>query len=134
MACEWTATTQTGGVFLSHDCARTFENTGRIGAGATLYDLAFDPLVAKYIAVAGWGPGVAISDDGGKTWQSRNNGLPLPEVVGVIFDPAVAGRMYAAVHDDGLYVSNDAGRNWSRQGLEGSVINRMKFVPRGAAK
>ncbi len=132
--CEWAATTQMGGVFLSHDCAKTFENTGRIGVGATLYDLAFDSLNQKRLAVAGWGPGVAISDDGGKTWQRRNNGLPIPEVVGVIFDPVVAGRMYAAVRDDGLYISNDTGRTWSRQGLDGSVINRMKFIPTGAAK
>ena len=129
LGCEWAATTQTGGVFLSHDYAKTFENTGRIGVGATLYDLAFDPLEEKRIAVAGWGPGVAISDDGGKTWQSRNSGLSIPEVVAVIFDPTVRGRMYASVRDDGLYVSNDAGRNWSKQGLDGSVVNRMKFVP-----
>lgn len=128
-ACEWAAATQTGGVFLSHDCAKTFENTGRIGVGATLYDLAFDVFEANRIAVAGWGPGVAISDDGGKTWQSRNTGLPVPEVVAVIFDPAVRGRMYASVRDEGLYLSNDAGRSWSKHGLDGSVVNRMKFVP-----
>ncbi len=127
--CEWVATTQEGGVFLSHDCARSFENTGRIGVGATLYDLAFDPLQEKRMAVAGWGPGVAISEDGGKTWQSRNAGLSSLEVVAVIFDPVSRGRMYASVRDDGLYVSNDVGRSWSKQGLDGSVVNRMKFVP-----
>jgi photosystem II stability/assembly factor-like uncharacterized protein len=131
--CEWAATTQSGGVFLSHDCAKTFENSGRVGVGATLYDVAFDSGDAKRIAVAGWGPGVAISEDGGRTWQSRNAGLPVPEVVSVIFDPNVHGRIYASVHDDGLYVSNDVGRSWSKQGLaqelDGSVINRMKFVP-----
>jgi photosystem II stability/assembly factor-like uncharacterized protein len=130
--CQWAAATQTGGVFLSHDCAKTFENTGRIGVGATLYDLAFDPLQEKRVAVAGWGPGVATSDDGGKTWQSRNSGLPVPEVVAVIFDPSVRGRMYASVRDDGLYVSSDAGHSWSKQGLDGSVVNRMKFVPASA--
>ena len=72
-ACEWAATTQSGGVFLSHDCAKTFESTARIGVGATLYDVAYDPAQAKRMAVAGWGPGVAISEDGGKTWQSRNS-------------------------------------------------------------
>lgn len=127
--CEWAATTQMGGVFVSHDCAKTFENTGRIGVGATLYDLAFDPLDANRIAVAGWGPGVAISEDGGKTWQSRNAGLSVPEVVSVIFDPVARGRIYASVRDDGLYVSNDEGRSWSKQGLDGSVVNRMEFVP-----
>jgi len=127
--CEWAATTQSGGVFLSHDCAKTFENTGRIGVGATLYDLAFDPMVPNRVAVAGWGPGVAISEDGGKTWQSRNAGLPAPEVVSVIFDPVVRGRIYASVRDDGLYVSSDLGRRWSKQGLDGSVVNRMMFIP-----
>jgi photosystem II stability/assembly factor-like uncharacterized protein len=129
--CDWAATTQGGGVFLSHDCARTFENSGRIGVGATLYDLAFDPAQAKRIALAGWGPGVAISEDGGKTWESRNSGLPVREVVSVIFDPSVRGRMYASVRDDALYVSNDSGVGWSKQGLDGSVVNCMKFVPVG---
>ncbi len=132
--CEWIAATQGGGIFASHDCAKTFENVGRVGVGATLYDIAFDPMDSQRIAAAGWGPGVAISEDAGKTWQIRNNGLPIPEAVGIIFDPVARGRMYAAVQDDGLYISNDAGRNWSKQGLDGSVINRMKFVPSGAAK
>ena len=69
-----------------------------------------------------------VSHDGGKTWQSRNSGLPVPEVVSVIFDPDVRARMYASVRDDGLYVSNDAGLNWVKQGLDGSVINRMRFI------
>ncbi len=132
--CEWAATTQSGGVFLSHDCAKTFENTGRVGVGATLYDVAYDVLVAKRIAVAGWGPGVVISDDGGKSWQARNGGLPTTEVVSVIFDPVVKDRMYASVRDEGLYVSNDAGRSWTKQGLDGSVVNRMKFIPARAGK
>ena len=132
--CEWAATTQGGGVFLSHDCARTFENTGRIGVGATLYDLAFDPTTTNRIAVAGWGPGVAISEDGGRSWQSRNIGLPTAEVVSAVFDPDVRGRIYASVRDEGLYVSNDDGRSWMKHGLDGSVINRMKFVPVGASR
>lgn len=128
-ACDWAATTQGGGVFLSHDCATTFENSGRAGAGATLYDVAFDPAQAQRLAVAGWGPGVVLSEDGGKTWEPRNGGLPSTEVVSVIFDPAARGRMYASVRDDGLYVSNDAGLHWSKQGLDGSVVNRMRFIP-----
>ena len=46
----------------------------------------------------------------------------------MIFDPDVRGRMYASVRDDGLYVSNDAGMHWVKQGLDGSVVNRMRFV------
>ena len=39
------------------------------------------------MAVAGWGIGVAISEDRGKTWQARNAGLPSSSVWSVAFDP-----------------------------------------------
>jgi hypothetical protein len=129
-ACDWMAATQGGGIFVSHDCAVTFENAGRTGVGATLYDVAYDPTRAQRIAVAGIGPGVVISEDGGKSWTARNAGLPATEVVSVIFDPGTSGWMYASVRDEGLYVSRDGGMHWSRHGLEGSVVNRMGFVPR----
>ena len=128
-ACEWLATTQGGGLFASHDCAKTFENSGRIGVGRDLYSISFDPTDAQRIALGGWGPGVAISEDGGKTWQERNHGLPRPDVWSVIFDPNHAGRIYVSVQEEGMYVSDDAGLNWKPGGLEGSVTWRMKFIP-----
>jgi photosystem II stability/assembly factor-like uncharacterized protein len=131
--CEWLATAQGGGIFASHDCAQTFENVGRAGVDATLYDIAWDPTNANRVAVAGWGPGAVFSGDGGRTWQSRNAGLPVPEAVSIAFDPVRSGRVYLSVHDDALYVSEDAGKHWSKEGLEGSVVNYMRFVP-GAAR
>jgi photosystem II stability/assembly factor-like uncharacterized protein len=86
------------------------------------------------VAVAGWGPGVVVSEDGGKTWQSRNVGLPRPEVISLVFDPMHSGRMYASINEDALYVSNDAGKNWSKEGLESSAVYRLRFVPNGAGK
>ena len=47
--------------------------------------------IAHRIAVAGWGVGVAVSEDRGKTWQLRNAGLPSSAVWSVAFDPAKAG-------------------------------------------
>jgi len=47
----------------------------------------------------------------------------------VIFHPTTRGRMFASVRDEGLYISNDAGQSWSKQGLDGSVVNRLKFGP-----
>ena len=85
--------------------------------------------VAERIAVAGWGIGVAISDDRGKTWQDRNAGLPGTAVWSVAFDPAHPGRVYASVHEEALYVSQDYGRTWTKDGLEGSRVYRMRFVP-----
>ncbi len=132
--CEWLATSQSGGLFASHDCGKTFENVGRVGVGRHLYDVAFDPTNAKRIAVVGWDPGVLLSEDGGKTWQSRNTGLPRLQVISVVFDPVKPGRMYIGINEEALYVSDDQGKSWSKDGLEGTAINRMKFVPEEPAK
>jgi photosystem II stability/assembly factor-like uncharacterized protein len=75
-----------------------------------------------------------VSEDGGKTWQSRNAGLPRPEVVSLVFDPATPGRLYAGVSDDALYVSNDAGKSWSKDGLDASVVARLRFIPEAAGQ
>lgn len=132
--CLWLAATQGGGLFRSTDCGVTFESFGRIGVGHTLYDVAFDPLDPARIAVAGWDVGVAISDDRGLTWRTRNAGLPAPEVLSFAFDPVHRGRIYASVHEEALFVSGDYGLTWKRGGLEGSDVARMKFIPEPKSK
>lgn len=132
--CFWLAVTQQGGAFVSSDCAVSFESLGRVGVGRNLYDIAFDPTTKGRVALAGWGPGVLVSDDSGKTWQSRNSGLPLPDVWSVAFDPEKPGRLYASVDEEALYVSEDAGLHWRPDGLEGSRVYRMVFVHDGGAK
>ena len=133
-ACTWLAVTQQGGAFLSTDCGESFENLGRVGVDRNLYDIAFDPAKPGRIALGGFGPGVVVSEDGGKTWQGRNRGLPRPEVWSVAFDPGHSGRLYAGVNEEALYVSDDAGLHWRKDGLDGSVVYRMKFVPEDAAR
>ena len=128
-SCYWLATTQGGGLFASKDCGRSFENQGNLGVGRNLYDIAFDPANPDRIAVAGWGFGVSISEDRGRTWQFRNSGLPNTDVWSVTFDPAKPGRLYASVHEEAIYVSADGGVSWAKDGAEGSVATRMKFVP-----
>ena len=128
-ACYWLASTEGGGLFDSNDCGVTFESNGNLGVGRNLYDIAFDPASPNRIAVAGWGTGVAITEDRGKTWQPRNAGLPATSVWSVAFDPAQPGRIYTNVHEDAIYLSPDNGRTWSKEGLAGSSIFRMKFVP-----
>ena len=130
--CFWLAGTEGGGLFASTDCGASFESAGNLGVGRNLYDIAFDPNNANRIAVAGWGVGVAVSEDRGKTWEARYSGLPATSVWSVAFDPAHPGRLYASVHEEALYVSPDAGRTWTKDGLEGSAVYRMKFVPEAA--
>jgi photosystem II stability/assembly factor-like uncharacterized protein len=130
--CFWLASTEGSGLFASRDCGATFESAGNLGVGRNLYDLAFDPGSPGRIAVAGWGIGVAISEDGGKTWQQRTAGLSSTNVWSVAFDPSHPGRMLASVHEDAVYVSDDDGKTWRKDGLAGSSIFRMKFVPEAA--
>lgn len=131
----WIAVTQKGGIFRSTDGGRTFEATSRDpAAGRNLYDIAFDPADGRRIAVCGWGTGVLVSEDGGRTWEARNQGLPRPDVWSVAFDPDHPGRLYASVHEAALYVSGDAGRTWRVDGLPGSIVLKMAFVPAGGAR
>ena len=132
--CFWLAATQGGGLFASTDCGVSFESAGNLAAGRNISDIAFDPASPDRIAVAGWVVGVMLSEDGGKTWQSRSAGLPSTSVWSVAFDPAHPGRLYASVHEEALYVSQDYGRTWVKDGLEGSRVYRMRFVPEAAGQ
>ncbi len=129
-ACYWLASTQGGGLFASRDCGASFESDGTLSGN--LYDVAFDPNSPKRIAVAGFNVGVVLSEDGGKTWQPRNAGLPRTDVWSVAFEPGARGRIYASVHEESVYRSDDAGKTWTKDGLDGSVVYRMKFVPESA--
>lgn len=128
-ACYWLAATQQGGLFGSTDCGRSFESISRLGVGQNMYAISFDPTNAKRIAAAGWGPGVVVTDDGGKTWEPRNTGLPSTEITTVVFDPDHPNWIYAGVNEEFVFLSKDAGKTWSKDGLEGSAVTSMKFVP-----
>ena len=128
-ACFWLAATQGGGVFASHDCGQTFESAGAVGVGRNLYGIAWDPHDPKRVAVAGFGFGVAVSDDNGKSWAFRNVGLPRQDSWSLAFDPDHARRIYASIHEEALYVSDDLGITWRSDGLPGTTISRIQFVP-----
>jgi photosystem II stability/assembly factor-like uncharacterized protein len=134
---HWLAVTMKGGPFVSHDNAVTWESvnhlrTGRYtGVDRNLYDIAFDPTHPGRIAICGYGLGVAVSEDAGLSWEWRNNGLPRLELWSVAFHPDWPGRLYASVHEEALYVSDDSGRTWRHEGLDGSAVYRLLFVPEG---
>ncbi len=133
-ACFWLAATQGGGLFASHDCGLTFESAGAIGVGRNLYDLAFDPSNSKRIAIAGFGFGIAVSEDSGITWKFRNAGLPRHDAWSLAFDPDHQGRIYASIHEEALFLSDDLGITWRTDGLPGTIIYRIQFIPDKATK
>jgi photosystem II stability/assembly factor-like uncharacterized protein len=133
-ACFWLAATQGGGIFASHDCGHTFESAAAVGVGRNLYDIAWDSHEPKRVALAGFGFGVAISEDSGKSWAFRNAGFPRQDAWSLAFDPDHVGRLYTGIHEQALYVSDDLGQTWRPDGLPGTTINRIQFVPDGMRK
>ncbi len=57
--------------------------------------------------------GVAVSDDGGRSWERGRGGLPEEAVTAIAVAAAQPDMVYAAVRGDGLWQSEDAGRSWT---------------------
>lgn len=57
--------------------------------------------------------GVALSEDGGKNWEARSQGLPDAPVTAVTVAAAKPDTIYAAIRGDGLWKSEDAGQSWA---------------------
>ena len=66
--------------------------------------------------------GVLVSNDGGETWRSTNDGLINRQVGAVLADLEERGRIYAGILFDGessgIYVSADSGLSW-KQSVDG---------------
>ncbi len=127
----WFAGTDFHGAWISHDRGVTWQQVAGLAKDKPIYNVTFDPTNAKHIAVGGWSVGIMTSDDGGKTWTSRDAGLPdNPRVWRVGVDPN-NGRLYASVFKETLYYSDDFGRTWQPElGLEGSSVNFFMSLPR----
>jgi len=110
----------------------------------TTYWIAFDPEVRGKVwgAMAGahdlprpkmwlnrpkleYPGGVCRSSDGGKTWTTSNQGMPLTAATHIVLDPKSpknARTLYATGFATGVYKSIDDGATWSlkNKGIEGS--------------
>ncbi|HET7462636.1 MAG TPA: hypothetical protein VFJ82_15385 [Longimicrobium sp.] len=92
------------------------------GGGLCLHTIVPDPSNPRRMGVAISTGGFYRTDDGGKTWQARNQGVRaqfLPDkypefgqcVHKVVHHPGAAGRLYLQNHW-GLYRSDDWGDTW----------------------
>lgn len=80
---------------------------GGIGA------LATHPARPGRIAAGLTTGGVALSEDGGRSWEMAGQGLPGAAVTAIALAAGNPDTLYAAVRGDGLWKSEDAGRSWA---------------------
>jgi hypothetical protein len=66
------------------------------------------------LIVAGLASGaVAVSIDGGRSWEDRSSGLPGGRVAALTVAATKPETLYTSVLGDGLWQSGDEGRTWS---------------------
>ena len=93
--------------------------------------VAASPASKGVMYVAGPGLGVLRTDDGGKTWTERNEGLPTKDIIAVAAHTTQPETVYAVVRDRGFYRSQDVGKNWrlmehgSQEGLRQLIHSNM---------
>ena len=86
--------------------------TARALAGRHVSNLAEDPETGRlYVGIHG--DGVHGSDDGGRTWQRKDRGMPHANIYSMaVVRDANGVRVYAGTEPAHLYVSRDHGETW----------------------
>ncbi len=112
------AGTSSGQIYESLDFGRTWRlPAARVAlAGWVVSELQFDPnhegrVWAALWALWGADGAVVVSNDGGRTWESRSEGLPARQVYTLALATDRADELFAATRD-GVWGSRDAGRSW----------------------
>lgn len=129
----WLASTQADGALVSRDGGLTWKKFDGVPSADALYNVAFDATNPLRYAIGSWTYGVLTTEDGGKTWTERNDGLPEDHCVFRVGIDPDNGRLYAAVYKDTLFSSDDFGRTWRKDNLEGATVYNFVFLPKAAA-
>ncbi len=124
------AVTSCDGALWSADRGVTWTRVTGVPSEHTLHNGEFDPRAARRLAYCGWGAGVQVSEDGGKTWLDRTAGLPKREVWKIAIDPDLPDRLYAAPYLEPLFASDDFGRTWRKLQWDKTTVFDLVFVPR----
>ena len=115
-----------GGIMFTNNGGRSWQGTGELPRAPythVLVDPSGDP-TARVIYTTGFGQGVFKSEDGGRTWQPRNDGLP-PTPFAWRMTRASDATLYVVLtrkKDDpnpsenwgGVYKSTDAAAHWTK--------------------
>lgn len=96
----------------SNDGGETWEILPAPEGGAILALATHSDRPARIFAGLASGS-VAMSDDGGRTWNARGSGLPGGVVRALTVAAALPDTIYAAVNGDGLWKSENNGQSWA---------------------
>ncbi len=124
------AVTSSNGGFWSDDGGRKWKPIAGVPSNFTLHNGEFDPTDANRLVIAGWGLGVLVSEDAGRTWVDRSAGLPNRDVWRVNADPDRPGTLYAVPDLSPVHVSADFGRTWRPLAFDKAIVYDIVFVAR----
>jgi photosystem II stability/assembly factor-like uncharacterized protein len=105
--------TQDGLVMFTREDGGKWREAHRALRGQHISSIIFERTSATIFAGAFFGS-IHASADGGKTWERRDNGMPVHDVYSLackIVDGKV--RVYAGTQPAHLYVSEDMGHHWN---------------------
>ncbi len=113
------------------------------GVGRNIVSGAFGAGSSDRVYVAADQIGVLVSDDGGKTWQPRNEGLPHLNVNQLALHPTKRDTLWAALGNvrtgdkgefrpGGVFRSDDGGKTWQpmQAGLSRKIGDNENFTAR----
>ena len=123
------AVTQSDGAWISRNGGSSWKPFSNLGNEHTLHSAAFHPKDSKQMAICGWGAGVMTTEDGGKTWERRDQGLPSEHIWSLAIDPDFSNRIYANPYQEAVYVSDDFGRSWEPFLFQGALVWDYDFIP-----
>lgn len=92
-----------------------------------IQDVALDSLNPTQILIA-LPDGIGYSDDDGRSWTHRDNGLPRKFVQTIKAD-RTRDRRFLAGTETGIYVSEDSGLHWLPTGANGAMITALTQSP-----
>jgi hypothetical protein len=81
--------------------------------GGTILSFATHPKRPGRILACLASGGVSMSEDGGRTWNSRAAGLPTEAALAIAVAAALPDTIYVAIKGDGVWKSEDVGLSWS---------------------
>jgi photosystem II stability/assembly factor-like uncharacterized protein len=125
----------TEGLYHTYDAGKTWSRSS--STEWIINDVFVDPQDDKHVLMATDRTGVMISNDGGATFASSNDGFSAREISTVVQDRTNPSHLYVGVINDreagGVFASVDGGLNWVQKsdGLGGADVFSLGQAPDG---